>query len=87
MDPFDGGSEQTVELALTRHAATGDCRRRCCSTQVGPAERAAPCSAADMEAIRVALGERQLDYLGYSYGATLGAASADNAVADAQQSC
>jgi pimeloyl-ACP methyl ester carboxylesterase len=34
---------------------------------------AAPYSAADMEAIRVALGEETLDYLGYSYGAILGA--------------
>ena len=34
---------------------------------------AAPYSAADMEAIRIALGERELNYLGYSYGAILGA--------------
>lgn len=33
----------------------------------------APYSAADMEAIRVALGEDVLDYLGYSYGSILGA--------------
>jgi len=40
------------------------------------AHLAAPYSAADMEAIRVALGEAQLDYLGYSYGAAIGAAYA-----------
>ena len=34
---------------------------------------AAPYSAADMEAIRIALGEDELNYLGYSYGAILGA--------------
>ncbi|MFK7917800.1 MAG: alpha/beta fold hydrolase [Ilumatobacter sp.] len=33
----------------------------------------APYSAADMEAIRVALGEDELNYLGYSYGSILGA--------------
>ncbi len=33
----------------------------------------APYSAADMEAIRVALGDERLDYLGYSYGSILGA--------------
>ncbi|MGB3736899.1 MAG: alpha/beta fold hydrolase, partial [Ilumatobacter sp.] len=33
----------------------------------------APYSAADMEAIRVALGEDTLNYLGYSYGSILGA--------------
>lgn len=33
---------------------------------------AAPYSAADMEAIRVALGEQRLDYLGFSYGSILG---------------
>jgi pimeloyl-ACP methyl ester carboxylesterase len=143
MDPFDAGSEQTVELALTRHAATGDRRGALllnpggpggtgvpfawgirsafppevlrsfdivswdprgvgfslpaitcgesgdvdidddllmeqCATASGElaAHLAAPYSASDMEAIRVALGERQLDYLGYSYGATLGAAYA-----------
>jgi pimeloyl-ACP methyl ester carboxylesterase len=34
---------------------------------------AAPYSAADLEAIRAALGEAKLDYLGYSYGTALGA--------------
>ena len=33
----------------------------------------APYSSADLEAIRVALGEDQLDYLGYSYGTIIGA--------------
>ncbi|MET0910531.1 MAG: alpha/beta fold hydrolase, partial [Ilumatobacteraceae bacterium] len=33
----------------------------------------APYSSADLEAIRVALGEEQLDYLGYSYGTIIGA--------------
>jgi len=33
----------------------------------------APYSAADMEAIRVSLGEESLNYLGYSYGSILGA--------------
>ncbi len=33
----------------------------------------APYSAADLESIRVALGEDQLDYLGYSYGTIIGA--------------
>ena len=33
----------------------------------------APYSAADLESIRVALGEEQLDYLGYSYGTIIGA--------------
>jgi pimeloyl-ACP methyl ester carboxylesterase len=37
---------------------------------------AAPYSAADMESIRIALGESRLDYLGYSYGAVLGASYA-----------
>jgi pimeloyl-ACP methyl ester carboxylesterase len=37
---------------------------------------AAPYSAADLEAVRVALGEERLDYLGYSYGTTIGAAYA-----------
>ena len=32
-----------------------------------------PYSAADLEAIRVALGEERLDYLGYSYGTIIGA--------------
>lgn len=47
-----------------------------CADATGPlaAHLAAPYSASDMEAIRVALGELRLDYLGYSYGATLGAA-------------
>lgn len=34
---------------------------------------AAPYSAADLEAIRVALGERTIDYVGYSYGTAIGA--------------
>ena len=33
----------------------------------------APYSSADLEAIRVALGEDRLDYLGYSYGTIIGA--------------
>ena len=33
----------------------------------------APYTAADLESIRVALGEEQLDYLGYSYGTIIGA--------------
>lgn len=141
MDPFDPSATDTVELALTRHRATG---RRLGSLLINPggpggsgvdfawairsslpvdilrsfdivgwdprgvgkslpaitcgdepdldgqflmaacaestgllAEHlAAPYSARDMEAIRVELGEEQLDYLGYSYGATLGASYA-----------
>ena len=34
---------------------------------------AAPYSAADMEALRIALGESELDFLGFSYGSALGA--------------
>ena len=34
---------------------------------------AAPYSSADLEAVRVALGEERLDYLGYSYGTIIGA--------------
>ena len=44
-------------------AATGDLA----------AHLAAPYSAADLEAIRIALGERTIDYLGYSYGTAIGA--------------
>ncbi|MGA9278228.1 alpha/beta fold hydrolase [Ilumatobacter sp.] len=46
-----------------------------CVDLTGPvsAYLAAPYSAADMEAIRVALGEDELNYLGYSYGTLLGA--------------
>ncbi len=141
MDPFDSSADDTVDLALTRHAATGDRRGSLlinpggpggagtefawgirsafpieilrafdivswdprgvanslpniscgddpdidgdflmveCAEATGPlaAHLAAPYSAGDMEAIRVALGEPRLDYLGYSYGATLGAAYA-----------
>lgn len=141
MDPFDASAEDTVDLALTRHTATGDRRgsllinpggpggpgvefawgirsafpieilrafdivswdprgvanlrpaiscgtdpdinddflMEACAEATGPlaAHLAAPYSASDMEAIRVALGEPWLDYLGYSYGATLGAAYA-----------
>ena len=141
MDPFDSSADDTVDLALTRHAATGDRRgsllinpggpggsgvefawgirsafpieilrafdivswdprgvansvpaiscgdnpdisddflMEACADATGPlaVHLAAPYSASDMEAIRVALGELRLDYLGYSYGATLGAAYA-----------
>jgi pimeloyl-ACP methyl ester carboxylesterase len=141
MDPFDASATETVELALTRHRATGERRgsllinpggpggpgvefawgirsafpiemlrafdivswdprgvansvpaitcgddpdldddflMQICADATGPltAHLAAPYSASDMEAIRVALGEPLLDYLGYSYGATLGAAYA-----------
>ncbi len=46
-----------------------------CVERTGPLSGflSAPYSAADMEAIRVALGEDQLNFLGYSYGAILGA--------------
>ena len=46
-----------------------------CAELTGPlsAFLSAPYSAADMEAIRVALGEAELNYLGYSYGSILGA--------------
>jgi len=44
-------------------AATGDLA----------AHLAAPYSAADLETIRLALGERTIDYLGYSYGTAIGA--------------
>ncbi len=140
MDPFgDGGvSEATVELALTRHLATGERRGTIvlnpggpggaglpaawglrsgmpadvlrafdivswdprgvgqstpmidcdddvppgdpdfiasCVAATGPlaAFLTAPYSAADMEAIRIGLGEDTLNYLGYSYGSILGA--------------
>jgi pimeloyl-ACP methyl ester carboxylesterase len=141
MDPFDASATDTVNLALTRHRATGDRRGSLLINPGGPggsgvefawgirtafpieilrafdivswdprgvansvpaiscgddpdlndeflmedcaeatgllaAHLAAPYSASDMEAIRVALGESSLDYLGYSYGATLGAAYA-----------
>jgi pimeloyl-ACP methyl ester carboxylesterase len=145
MDPFDADADETVELAVTRHGATGRRRGVLLLNPGGPggsglpftwgirsgfpvevlrsfdivswdprgvgnslpaiscsrgddadldidgeflmeqcaeasgelaAHLAAPYSAADMEAIRVALGEPQLDYIGYSYGATLGAAYA-----------
>lgn len=139
MDPFgDSGSEATVELAMTRHPATGERRGSIlinpggpggaglptawsvrggmpaellrafdivswdprgvgqsvpkidCDDDVPPGEAdfiaacvaatgplagflTAPYSAADMEAIRIALGEDTLNYLGYSYGSILGA--------------
>ena len=46
-----------------------------CVEATGPlsSHLSAPYSAADMEAIRIALGEDELNYLGYSYGAILGA--------------
>ena len=46
-----------------------------CNEVTGPlsAFLSAPYSAADMEAIRLALGESELNYLGYSYGTVLGA--------------
>ena len=46
-----------------------------CADVTGPlaAFLSAPYSVADMEAIRVALGEDELNYLGYSYGSILGA--------------
>ncbi len=139
MDPFgDTGVEASVDLAMTRHPATGDRRGSIlinpggpggdglstawgvrgllsadilrsfdivawdprgvgqstpkidCDDAVPPGDLdflarcveltgplsgylSAPYSAADMEAIRVALGEEDLNYLGYSYGAILGA--------------
>jgi|GEM_PF-1029015 len=138
MDPFGSGTTETVELALTRHPATGDRRGTILLNPGGPGGAglplawnvrggmppellrgfdivswdprgigysqpsircddeqtpggvdyiarcveltgtlssfvSAPYSAADMEAIRVALGEDTLDYLGYSYGSILGA--------------
>ncbi len=139
MDPFgDSGSDSTVDLAMTRHPATGDRRGSIvlnpggpggsglptawnvrggmptdilrsfdivswdprgvgrslpkfdCDDAVPPGDPAfiagcveqtgelagfvtAPYSAADMEAIRIALGEDTLNYLGYSYGSILGA--------------
>lgn len=139
MDPFAGSSEDSsrdVELALTRHRATGDRRGAILVNPGGPggpgvpaawalrsampadllrsfdivswdprgigrstphidcddeptrpdfiercveltgslsAHLSAPYSAADMEAIRMALGESDLNYLGYSYGSVLGA--------------
>ena len=138
MDPFDAEADAgEVELAITRHPATGERRgtillnpggpggaglplawglrdelsptllrgfdvvswdprgvgrstpRIDCDDDVPPGDvdfiercveltgtlsgfLAAPYSAADMESIRIALGEEQLDYLGYSYGALLG---------------
>jgi pimeloyl-ACP methyl ester carboxylesterase len=46
-----------------------------CAARTGDlsAYLSAPYSVADMEAIRIALGEDRLDYLGYSYGTLLGA--------------
>ncbi len=140
MDPFGESDvgEATVELALTRHAATGERRgaivlnpggpggaglpaawsirggmptdvlrsfdivswdprgvgqsfpRIDCNDDVAPGEPnfiaacveatgplagflTAPYSAADMEAIRIGLGEDALNFLGYSYGSILGA--------------
>lgn len=140
MDPFTAGDADgsTVELALTRHGATGERRGAIlinpggpggaglpaawgvrgampadllrsfdivswdprgvgrsvpkidCDDDVAPGEPGfiaacvaatgplagfitAPYSAADMEAIRIALGEDTLNYLGYSYGSILGA--------------
>ena len=141
MDPFDEGSAEgvgSVELAVTRHPATGTRRGAIlmnpggpgasglesawfgrsgfpvallrsfdivswdprgvgrstpgiqCDDSLSPGEVAfiaacveatgplsgflsAPYSAADMEAIRRALGEDTLDYLGFSYGSILGA--------------
>jgi pimeloyl-ACP methyl ester carboxylesterase len=138
MDPFGDAEAGSVELALTRHPATGDRRGailvnpggpggdglstawalrdelsstllrgfdllswdprgigqsrpkiECdddvpaddanfiarCVDLTGPlsAYLAAPYTVADMEAIRVALGEDELNFLGYSYGSLLGA--------------
>lgn len=140
MDPFGDGDvgDATVELALTRHGATGERRGAilinpggpggaglpiawgvrgglpadllrsfdivswdprgvgrsipkvdcdddvtpgapefiaACVAATGPLAGflTAPYSAADMEAIRVGLGETTLNYLGYSYGSILGA--------------
>lgn len=139
MDPFDDRADGAeVQLALTRHAATGDRRGAILLNPGGPGRDGLPTawsvrsgmpsdllrgfdivswdprgvgqstpkidcndavppgdpgfiaecvrstgplagfltarySAADMEAIRVALGEDVLDYLGYSYGSILGA--------------
>lgn len=138
MDPFDATTNATVDLALTRHAATGERRGSIllnpggpggaglptawnvrgampadllrafdivawdprgigqssptidCNDDVPPGDpgfiaacvaatgplagyMTAPYSAADMEAIRDALGEETLDFLGYSYGSILGA--------------
>jgi len=46
-----------------------------CVERTGPLSGylSAPYSAADMEAIRMALGEDELNFLGYSYGAVIGA--------------
>jgi len=140
MDPFGDSDvgDATIELALTRHAATGDRRGSLllnpggpggaglpaawgirggmpadilrsfdivswdprgvgqslpkidCDDDVAPGDSGfiaacvdatgllagfltAPYSAADMEAIRIGLGEESLNYLGYSYGSILGA--------------
>ncbi len=61
-------------MTTTLHRAALEFIARCVEL-TGPLSGflSAPYSAADMEAIRTALGEDELNYLGYSYGAVLGA--------------
>ncbi len=64
--PIDCGDEadtDSIDFMQACAAGTGDLA----------AFLAAPYSAADLEAVRVALGEERLDYLGFSYGTIIGA--------------